>query len=160
MLYPVKVRKFKGQHGLRQQTLLLAIKIEHAIILGATCIILSSCKPMFIISFTVVCISSLTLLKFTNYPYVSMVRELKEIGTLSYPYLDIFFSFDGISTGTDIQHTIVYIPELPNIGSNTGQIVGILFFFIRNVCSGWGSRFLKLSTFEPIFFLNFGQIEG
>ena len=24
------------------------------------------------------------------------------------------------------------------------------FFFIRNVCSGWGSRFLKLSTFEPI----------
>ena len=35
-----------------------------------------------------------------------------------------------------------------------------LIFFIRNVCSGWGSRFLKLSTFEPIFFLNFSQFEG
>ena len=35
-----------------------------------------------------------------------------------------------------------------------------LVFFIRNVCSGWGSRFLKLSTFEPIFFLFFFLISA
>ena len=38
--------------------------------------------------------------------------------------------------------------------------VRIHFFFIRNVCSGWGSSFLKFLAFEPIFFLFFFLIMG